>query len=254
MFIKAIHHRSSAQSTWQGASAAFMVFRYPFHGSGDQSIRELLLEIGCGEGEEINQGTYYAYTEGSCAKARFTENGLQFDSLDYLNDALSNSLGMYITQELSLIEDGEYRHLDPMVLTLMTYLIKKETARKTQLEKGKVALTPYNLRKIDNYIQEHIDQDISSSDLAELVGLSRFHFIRTFKKAVGETPHNYVNKLRMERAKAFLRETNEPIIQVGFETGFENPSHFSQVFKRFFGITPQQFRKTFQTHTLTIST
>jgi AraC family transcriptional regulator len=94
-----------------------------------------------------------------------------------------------------------------------------------------------------NYAHEHLDQEISLEDLAALVSLSRFHFCTAFRLAIGSTPHNWLVRLRMERAQQLLAGTDVTIIQVALAVGYETPSAFTASFRKAFGITPSAFRQ-----------
>ncbi|MDA7001708.1 helix-turn-helix domain-containing protein, partial [Agrobacterium salinitolerans] len=82
------------------------------------------------------------------------------------------------------------------------------------------------------------------AEIAEIAGMSAFHFSRLFKKATGLSPSRYFIRLRMTRAQQLLQETDLSIIRVGFAVGYSSPSHFSQVFRRETGLLPSHYRKT----------
>ena len=73
--------------------------------------------------------------------------------------------------------------------------------------------------------------------------LSPFHFHRCFRACFGETPHQYLSRLRLEEAAGCLRCTTRPVAEIAVAVGFESPAHFSRAFKRRFGATPQQYRR-----------
>ena len=93
-----------------------------------------------------------------------------------------------------------------------------------------------------DYVEAHLTDDISLADLALAAGLSKFHFSRLFKTALGLTPHKYVLKRRIERATQVLKK-GEAIATVSYQFGFTDQSHFTRVFKQVKGMTPKQFIK-----------
>jgi AraC family transcriptional regulator len=103
-------------------------------------------------------------------------------------------------------------------------------------------LTRLRLRRALDYIQANLDGDIHLDDLAAAVGLSPFHFARLFKVSTGSTPHQYLLQRRLEHAKELLRSPEASVSQVALESGFADQSHLTNVFRRFIGITPSQFR------------
>ena len=108
---------------------------------------------------------------------------------------------------------------------------------------GSPSLPGYKLRQITDWMREHIDEDFDLQQLAALAGLSKFHFHRLFKRAVGEAPSRYQLNLRMHEAKRLLRETKKTALDIGLEVGYTNASHFARVFRRETGLPPSDYRK-----------
>ncbi|WP_434577215.1 helix-turn-helix domain-containing protein [Pseudomonas sp. Z1-6] len=105
------------------------------------------------------------------------------------------------------------------------------------------ALQAYKLRRVDDAMNHHLDNDFSLAYLAEIADLSEYHFSRMFKRATGLSPSQYFIRLRMSRARHLLLETDRSIIDIGLEVGYSSPSHFSQVFRREVGVTPSAYRQ-----------
>jgi AraC-like DNA-binding protein len=80
------------------------------------------------------------------------------------------------------------------------------------------------------------------SDLAEIAGLSPFHFIRAFRAAVGQTPHQYLRARRIARARDLLATTGMPITEICDAVGFQSLGSFSALFRRVTGETPAAYR------------
>jgi AraC-like DNA-binding protein len=78
--------------------------------------------------------------------------------------------------------------------------------------------------------------------LARSVHLSRAHFIRSFKETFGETPHRYLQRRRLERAMALLRETDRPVTEICFDVGFASLGTFSRTFRDIVGVSPSAYR------------
>lgn len=92
------------------------------------------------------------------------------------------------------------------------------------------------------YINEHFAEDLSVDELAARVNLSPYHFIRTFKKMTGYTPHEYLVNTRIATARYLLKNTSLPIKDICFNTGFSSESVFCSTFKRYQKISPAQYR------------
>ena len=97
--------------------------------------------------------------------------------------------------------------------------------------------------KIDGYIIQHMGDSITVDDLADLLGCSKFHFLREFKKMMSITPYQYLLSRRMEQARMLLSSPDSSIAAVGLDLGFNDQSHFTRAFKNQFGLTPGQFQK-----------
>ena len=78
--------------------------------------------------------------------------------------------------------------------------------------------------------------------IARSAHLSRAHFIRSFRDAFGETPHRYLQRRRIERAMAMLRETRLPVTEICLEVGFNSLGSFSSTFREVVGCSPSQYR------------
>lgn len=105
---------------------------------------------------------------------------------------------------------------------------------------------PRCLSQVMAYIDDHLTSDIYLSSLAEVAGMSLFHFCRFFKRNTGMTPHRYVLMRRMELAKRILTREYVSLREVAYKTGFTNQSQFSRVFLRVTGMTPIQCRRSSQ--------
>ncbi|MEO1131547.1 MAG: AraC family transcriptional regulator [Cyanobacteria bacterium J06639_1] len=94
-----------------------------------------------------------------------------------------------------------------------------------------------------DFIEASLTDDFSLDELAAIAGLSKFHFSRLFKQALGLSPHQYVIQRRVERAAIALRRGENTILQVAHHFGFADQSHFTRAFKKVKGVTPKQFLK-----------
>jgi AraC family transcriptional regulator len=106
---------------------------------------------------------------------------------------------------------------------------------------GPLAAEPRILRALD-YIEAHLAQDISLDDLAAIAAMSRFHFARAFREAVGMPPHAYVVSRRIKRAKELLRATRLSINEIAWRVGYSNSAKFAAQFRKLTGATPRVWR------------
>jgi AraC family transcriptional regulator len=105
------------------------------------------------------------------------------------------------------------------------------------------SLPGFKLRQLTDWMAEHVSEEFSLERLAARAGLSKFHFQRLFKTAVGVSPSQYLIDLRMNEARRLLRETKKSVIDVALEVGYANPSHFAQLFRRQTGLSPSDYRR-----------
>jgi len=103
-------------------------------------------------------------------------------------------------------------------------------------------LSPERLQRVRDYVEAHLDDDLSLIVLADIACLSPYHFSRSFKQALGVGPQRYVIQRRLERAKRLLRRTQQPLAWIAQEAGFVDQSHLTQIFRREMGVTPGRFR------------
>ena len=100
------------------------------------------------------------------------------------------------------------------------------------------------LERVLEFIEQNIERKLSIEALASVAHMSPFHFARLFKQATGRAPHGYLTHRRIERAKRLLRDSPMPIVQVATSVGFQTQGHFTEVFRRYAGLTPRHFRIT----------
>ncbi len=92
------------------------------------------------------------------------------------------------------------------------------------------------------FIDAHLDQSLDLEVLAHTAHFSRFYFLSAFRQAFHETPHQYLTRKRIERAKELLANSEIPITEICFEVGFESLSSYSTLFHRVVGWSPSIYR------------
>lgn len=126
-------------------------------------------------------------------------------------------------------------YLESLATMLSAHLLRRYVIPGLDIEEVAGGLPPYKLRCAIDYIHEYIEKDLSLAEIAGAVQISSYHFARMFKKSAGLSPHQYVVRCRVERAKALLADETLPLVEVASRAGFQNQSHFTTVFRRLTG-------------------
>jgi len=150
-------------------------------------------------------------------------------------------LGREIRAELRRLRRLETTYLEAVAMVLARHVLT--TYSSSPWPTGEPGGLPrYKLRHAIQFIRENIAKDISFHDIAAHLKMSAYHFARMFKYSTGESPHQYIVRCRVNRAKELLAETKLPITDVAFEAGYKTQSHFTTCFGRLVGVTPAAFR------------
>jgi AraC family transcriptional regulator len=151
-------------------------------------------------------------------------------------------LSFACAEMLSARTAGDAKRVAAFAQLLALHLAEQYTNVASQRPEQRGGLPIARLRKIEDYVRGYLAESIQIETLAELAGLSPFHFSRVFKQATGMTPHQFVVRERMLHAQQLIRETSRSLIDIALEVGYTSPSHFAQVFRREVGMAPTQFR------------
>lgn len=102
------------------------------------------------------------------------------------------------------------------------------------------------LSRILGYIEAHLSENITVTDLANVACLSIFHFARAFTGAMGVPPHHYVSHRRLDNAKAMIAAGHSSLYKIALDCQFSSQSRFTRAFRRVTGMTPGQYRRAFR--------
>jgi AraC-like DNA-binding protein len=128
--------------------------------------------------------------------------------------------------------------LESMVPVTAGTVAKAEPAR---LLRG--GLAPWQINRVKAHLDANLAEAVAIEALAALCRLSVSHFARAFKVSFGETPHAHLVRLRLARARTMMLTTDEPLSQVALDCGFADQSHFSRLFRRQEGASPNAWRR-----------
>jgi AraC family transcriptional regulator len=131
---------------------------------------------------------------------------------------------------------------DALNTALAVRMIRRFIGRSAMKLDPPNGLSRERLQRVRDYVEAHLDDQLTLTILADVACLSPFHFSRSFKQAVGLGPQRYVMRMRLERAKRLLRRTRQPLAEIAQETGFADQSHLTSIFRRETGLTPGRYR------------
>ena len=158
-------------------------------------------------------------------------------------DPAITQLGKLAAQEIRIPSGGSRMMLDSVSLALVVRVLRSWSSLSAPTEMHRSGLAPWQQQRAIEQLQSRYHENLSIADLAVEARLSPFHFIRSFKRSVGIPPHQYLTKIRMERACVLLETTDMAITEVAFETGYQAPAHFARLFRRHYGMTPTAYRR-----------
>ncbi|MEG3864051.1 helix-turn-helix transcriptional regulator [Microcoleus sp. herbarium12] len=133
-------------------------------------------------------------------------------------------------------------YVDALKNALSMHLLHRYCAQKPNLRDFDNGLEPVKLQIVINYINDYLNRDLHIAELANLVHISPYYFSRLFKQSTGVTPHQYMTKRRIEKAKELLKRRDLSITYISQQVGFHDQSHFSKTFCKIVGVTPKKYR------------
>jgi AraC family transcriptional regulator len=173
------------------------------------------------DSNDISKISPSLYFENNNLKATLLKIRSVVDGSGIDDHAYAETLGLLLLWELRHAAEPKYSRLKPV----------------------RGGLTGHQLRRIKEFVDAYISRDIGISELAGLIGLSHFHFIRAFKHSVGLSPYQYVLSERISVAKEMLSESDLSIADVALAAGFSGAAQLNRVFRKLVGVTPTAFRR-----------
>jgi two-component system, response regulator YesN len=191
----------------------------------EQAVRDLF------ESFRQDQKFTIEYVQRICAEyvffvsRTFYEIGADFGDITTKRPAVLDAI--YHTESIFELE----QQMRELLITMAAYFARKYAQKNTKV-----------IMDIKKLIDEQYMEDISINTIAETVYLSPNYISSLFRRETGETITDYLTRKRMEVAKGLLKNTDYKILDVANQVGFQDPSYFSKVFKKYSGVHPQQYR------------
>jgi AraC family transcriptional regulator len=135
--------------------------------------------------------------------------------------------------------------LDSVEQALAATLVDAYAGRGLSVRLFRGGLGPARLRRIKEFVHAKMEDELTLIEMAQSVELSPAHFSRMFRRSTGETPHQFVLRNRIERAKTMLRASEARILDVALACGFKTQQHFARVFRHVCGVSPKEYSQEF---------
>lgn len=160
-----------------------------------------------------------------------------------VDDPILFDLGKQIVVELENPQFGDDLVGDALAQMIGIRLIRAHSSRTGQKIDKTASLPAWRLKKVFDAIEERLEVGVSLEELAAVVGLSKFHFARSFKSATGMPPHRFILGRRLQRAKDMLGNAEISIAEIALSSGFASQEHLTTCFRKQLGTTPAQYRR-----------
>lgn len=157
-------------------------------------------------------------------------------------DPFAEHVLLALAEEARAGADSGAMRAESLGTALLTHLLELRLTRRLA---HVAALPSPKLRRVLDYVAAHLDAPLTLRQLAELLEMDVFRFVRAFKQSTGLSPHRYVLQARITHAKELLRDRGLTITEIALRTGFATPSHFSVTFRRIANVTPRAYRDSF---------
>src|SRR6266480_3956078 len=158
----------------------------------------------------------------------------------FFDQAVWNT-ALKLKAEVGNSDRGSRQYAEALSLVLIHELIRLEQATSAVARPLRGGLPAWQQKRVVEFIQEHLAEEISLNTLAELVDLSLYHFARAFKQSFGAPPHHYHMARRMDHARGLLQKPALSVTEIGIQTGFRETSSFTRAFRKFTGLTPTEY-------------
>jgi AraC family transcriptional regulator len=163
-------------------------------------------------------------------------------------DPLLAEIAFAILSELQTETSAGKLLVETLASGLAARLVQKHCSRSPRPASARAAregLDQRRLARVLDYIEANLEGDLTLDRLASIACLSRFHFARAFKAAIGQSPHRYVGGRRLERAKTLLVRTNRSLVDIALALDFSCQANFTRAFRQVTGQTPGEYRRHF---------
>jgi AraC family transcriptional regulator len=162
--------------------------------------------------------------------------------LFFFNQAVWDTV-LKLKAEVGNSDPSSRQYVEALSIVLVHELIRLEQTTSGAARPVHGGLPLRQQKRLAEFIDEHLAEEISLATLAGLVDLSVYHFARAFKQSFSVPPHRYHMNRRMDRARSLLRRSAFSVTQIGSQIGFRETSSFTRAYRKFAGVTPSKYRR-----------
>lgn len=177
----------------------------------------------------------------------YNENVLNMEQLIFKDKFTEKKASMLFEDIYKVYQDREspffYAQARLAILTFLLYMC--ENHQYTETKESNTARSAEIIYNILNYIEKNHAEKLTLDILSKKTGYSKYHFSRLFKEITGFSLTDHLNNVRCEAARKRLIESKDTITQIYTECGFNNSSHFANIFRNRYGLSPHEYRQKF---------
>jgi AraC family transcriptional regulator len=186
---------------------------------------------------------FYIDPKGPLLAPELGFDDMEFEPRLFFFDAAIWETTRKLTAQIEQQRLGDDRYAEALGVVLCHELIRLNGGRLAAEPRTIGGLAPWQKKRVEQYVAEHVSERILLSSMAELVQLSPYHFAHAFKHSFGVPPHRYHMMRRVEEAKTLLAKPGVSITEIGMRLGFSETSAFTAGFHKLTGMSPTQYRR-----------
>jgi two-component system, response regulator YesN len=171
-----------------------------------------------------------------------------YDDYHYMRKAINFGSFDYLLKPVD--PESLNQTLEKAVKEWETEEAKRITTKNSPQSNDEITPVYHSIADIEKYLQDHYDREVKLQEIADVFFLSREYISRKFKQEFGENISDYMVKIRMQKAKSLLKNSELKIYEIANMIGYQDDKYFRKVFKKVEGITPNEFRSSYQNNNI----
>lgn len=169
---------------------------------------------------------------------------IHLDEKDFVSDSLVSLTYRQFLLSCNWQDRSNQLQISSAATLLLNHLLQNYSNMQWKLPRVTGGMAPHHLKRIQEWIDQHLHLPLTIADLAQQVDLSEYHFAHMFKQSTGLPPHQYVMQHRLKHAHQLILNSQKELTEIALCCGFSSASHFSTRFKQYFGYVPSELRRT----------